>query len=202
MLSPEASRPSGEEGRRTLLRRLRCKRGSAACAMELMPRDDFAPGLVTSQVPGGVELRVAGFALGLWTSDRLSLARMASAPVLRSTAGEEFWAILGLARESGGLESPSSCRGIAGHIAPLARVERALQLSRPAARPRHPLRPGNRTALFRTKRSARCGRHELASRANWRRTATTTTGMPGYATPRWRSRRCPCWETSIAPNGI
>ena len=97
MLSPEASRPSGDEGRRTLLRRLRCKRGSAACAMELMPRDDFAPGLVTSRVPGGVELRVAGFALGLWTSRPVEPAPDGVCAGFSLTAGEEFWAILGLA---------------------------------------------------------------------------------------------------------
>ena len=97
MLSPEASRPSGEEGRRTLLRRLRCKRGSAACAMELMPRDDFADGVVTSQVPGGVELRVAGFALGLWTSQPVEPGPDGVWADFTLTAGEDFWAILGLA---------------------------------------------------------------------------------------------------------
>ena len=99
MLSPDASRPSGDEGRRTLLRRLRCKRGSATCAMELMPRDDFAPGLVTSRVPGGLELRVAGFALGLWTSRPVEPAPDGVCAGFALGAGEEFWAILGLAND-------------------------------------------------------------------------------------------------------
>ena len=99
MLSPNASRPSGEEGRRTLLRRLRCKRGSVTCAMELMPRDDFAPGLVTSRVPGGLELRVAGFALGLWTSRPVEPAPDGVCAGFALTAGEEFWAIIGLAND-------------------------------------------------------------------------------------------------------
>ena len=97
MLAPNAWRPSGDEGRRTLLRRLRCKRGSATCIMELMPRDDFAPGLVTSRVTGGLELRVAGFALGLWTSRPVEPASDGITASFALTAGEEFWAILGLA---------------------------------------------------------------------------------------------------------
>ena len=97
MLAPNAWRPLGDEGRRTLLRRLRCKRGSATCAMELMPRDDFAPGLVTSRVPGGLELSVAGFALGLWTSRPVDPAPHGICAGFALGAGEEFWAILGLA---------------------------------------------------------------------------------------------------------
>jgi GH15 family glucan-1,4-alpha-glucosidase len=97
MLAPQASRLSGDEGCRTLLRRLRCKRGSVTCAMELMPRDNFAPGLVTSPVPGGLELRVAGFALGLWTSRPVEPTPDGACAGFMLTAGEEFWAILGLA---------------------------------------------------------------------------------------------------------
>jgi GH15 family glucan-1,4-alpha-glucosidase len=99
MLSPNVSRPSGEEGHRTLLRRLRCKRGSVTCAMELMPRDDFAPGLVTSRVPGGLELRVAGFALRLWTSRPVEPAPDGAYVGFALTTGEEFWAIIGLAND-------------------------------------------------------------------------------------------------------
>lgn len=99
MLSPDASRPAGDEGRRTLLRRLCCKRGSATCAMELMPRDDFAPGLATSRVPGGLQLRVAGFALGLWTSRPVEPAPNGVCAGFALGAGEEFWAILGLAND-------------------------------------------------------------------------------------------------------
>jgi hypothetical protein len=68
MLSPNDSRPAGGEAKRVLMRRLRCKHGSVRCAMELTPRGDFAAGLVTLPVPGGLELRVAGCALGLWTT--------------------------------------------------------------------------------------------------------------------------------------
>ncbi len=99
MLSPNASRPSGEEGRRTLLRRLRCKHGFVTCAMELMPRDDFAPGLISSRVPGGLALRVAGFALGLWTSRPVDPAPDGVCAGFALGAGEEFWAILGLAND-------------------------------------------------------------------------------------------------------
>ncbi len=97
MLWPDVARPAGDEGRRTLLRRLRCRRGSVPCAMELMPRDGFAPGLITSRVPGGLELRVGGFALGLWTSRPVEPAADGVCAHLALGAGEEFWAILGLA---------------------------------------------------------------------------------------------------------
>ncbi|MBV8505705.1 MAG: glycoside hydrolase family 15 protein [Alphaproteobacteria bacterium] len=97
MLSPDTSRPSGEERRRTLLRRLCCKRGSITCTMELTPCGDFAPGLVTSRVPGGLELRVAGFALGLWTSRPVEPAPDGVCAGFALAAGEEFWAIVGSA---------------------------------------------------------------------------------------------------------
>jgi alpha,alpha-trehalase len=97
MLSPDDARPPGDEGKRTVLRRLLCKRGVVSCAMELVPRDGFAPGVVTSPMPGGVELRVAGFALGLWTSRPVEPARDGVFASFALSGGEEFWAILGLA---------------------------------------------------------------------------------------------------------
>jgi alpha,alpha-trehalase len=97
MLLPRGSQ--SVDSRRALLRRLRCRRGSAQCAMELAPRDDFAPGLVVSKVAGGFELRVAGQALGLWTSGRVEPEEGGVAASLRLGAGDEFWAALSIAEE-------------------------------------------------------------------------------------------------------
>jgi alpha,alpha-trehalase len=99
MLSPHESRPAAEEGQRSMLRRLRCRRGSVRCVMSLAPRDDFHPGLVTSRVPGGLELRVAGRALGLWTSRPVEPEEGRVAADFRLAAGDEFWAVLGVAEE-------------------------------------------------------------------------------------------------------
>lgn len=95
MLSPERSRPPAVEGHRTLMRRLRCRRGSALCVMELTPREDFADSVVISPVPGGCELRLTGQVLRLWTSRPVEpiVDRRASFSL---AAGDEFWAILGL----------------------------------------------------------------------------------------------------------
>ena len=97
MLSPGNSRPAEREGERVLLRRLRCVRGSMPCAMELTPRDNFAPGVAVSPVPGGLELRVGGFALGLWTSRPVASTGAGVAAAFELAAGDEFWAVLGLA---------------------------------------------------------------------------------------------------------
>lgn len=102
MLSPEDRRPVSGESKRTLLRRLRCLRGSVACAMQLTPRDDFTEGVVTSRVPGGLELRVGGLALGLWSSRHFDLAAAGVAASFTLAEGEEFWAVLGLAEDPRG----------------------------------------------------------------------------------------------------
>jgi GH15 family glucan-1,4-alpha-glucosidase len=96
MLSPERGRPPGEEGRRLLLRRLHCRRGSVRCAMELAARGNFAAGPAIATVAGGFELRVAGLALGLWTSQPVQPVEDRVCATFSLAAGDEFWAILGL----------------------------------------------------------------------------------------------------------
>jgi hypothetical protein len=78
--------------------------------MELMPRDDFAPGLVTSRVPGGLELRVAGFTLRLWTSRPVEPAPDGAYVGFALTTGEEFWAIIGLANDQASWNSKQLTR--------------------------------------------------------------------------------------------
>jgi Domain of unknown function (DUF5911) len=68
MLLPKPDPGAGERGQVTLLRRLCCRRGAAECVMELAPRDQFGAAPIVKPVPGGWELRLAGKALGLWTT--------------------------------------------------------------------------------------------------------------------------------------
>jgi GH15 family glucan-1,4-alpha-glucosidase len=99
MLSPEHRRAKGGEVQRTLLRRLRCRRGSVPCITELALRADFDGGPLTSPVPEGLELRIAGLALGLWSSHRLEAKGDRVCSAFRLSSGEEFWAILGVAND-------------------------------------------------------------------------------------------------------
>jgi GH15 family glucan-1,4-alpha-glucosidase len=96
MLSPDDRRPADAEGKRVLLRRLRCRRGSVRCAMRLIPAGDFAPGFTTSPMPGGLGLQVADFVLGLWTSGPVETADDGVGACFLLAAGDEFWAVLGL----------------------------------------------------------------------------------------------------------
>jgi GH15 family glucan-1,4-alpha-glucosidase len=96
MLSPDDRRPAGGEAKRVLLRRLRCRQGSARCAMQLTPVGDFTPGLAISPMPGGLELRVARLALGLWTSHPVEATKNSVGGSFVLAAGDEFWAVLGL----------------------------------------------------------------------------------------------------------
>jgi GH15 family glucan-1,4-alpha-glucosidase len=96
MLLPAGARLADEEGRRRVLRRLRCRRGSTLCRMELTPRYDFAAGPHISPLPDGVELRLAEHDLRLWTSHPVRLRKDRVCASFRLAAGEEFWAILGL----------------------------------------------------------------------------------------------------------
>lgn len=101
MLWPDGRRPPHCEGKRVLLRRLRCRRGSARCSMRLIPADDFTPRFATSPVPGGLELRVADFALGLWASRPVETADNSVGANFSLAAGDEFWAVLGLGEAPG-----------------------------------------------------------------------------------------------------
>ena len=97
MLLPRNAGAARDGQHGMLLRRLCCRRGTALCKMQLAPRDNFAAGPVTSPVPGGLELRVAGLAFGLWTSRPVDPNLDGASASFKLAAGEEFWAILGLA---------------------------------------------------------------------------------------------------------
>jgi alpha,alpha-trehalase len=96
MLRPEDTRPEDEERARIIIRRLRCERGSIACAMELVARCDFRSGAAATTVRGGLRLDLAGYVLGLWTSGPVEQSGDRICTTLSLAAGQEFWAVLGL----------------------------------------------------------------------------------------------------------
>ncbi len=99
---PGDTRPAADAGRRVLLRRLRCRRGAVHCVMEIAPRDDFGAGPVISPVTGGLQLRLAGQALGLWTLAPVAPTEEGVAAAFTLSAGEEFWAVLGAGEDPAG----------------------------------------------------------------------------------------------------
>jgi GH15 family glucan-1,4-alpha-glucosidase len=78
--------------------------------MRLSPAGDFAPGFVAAALPGGLELRIAGFALGLWTSRPVEVSENRVVASFMLADGDEFWAVLGLA-ETPGAWSPNAADG-------------------------------------------------------------------------------------------
>ena len=169
MLAPEERRPAGHEGRRTLLRRLRCRRGSALCAIELIPRDGFAPGLVTSPVPGGLELRIAGQTLALWTSRPVEPNNGSVCATFSLTAGDEFWAALGVGSDPAAWNAAAADEALQATIRYWREWNGRYRYRRSAQRSGHPIRAGHRAAFFRSDRGAgRCA-DQLASRTDRRR---------------------------------
>lgn len=98
MLWPENDRAAGREGRRVLLRRLRCVSGKAVCAMRFAPRRDFAALARMGPAGSGFARGLGGPRLVLWLSRPL-FPDAAHAAALDSefdlAAGEEVWAVLG-----------------------------------------------------------------------------------------------------------
>jgi len=92
MLAPEAERPAGSEGRRTIVRRLRCDRGTVSCLSLVQPRPDFDPEVTIRLVAGGIAFDAGELHLGLWSSQHgTRRARLAARRRIQpqSTAGRE-----------------------------------------------------------------------------------------------------------------
>jgi GH15 family glucan-1,4-alpha-glucosidase len=115
MLSADAWLPQQPQ-RQGLLRRLHCLRGAVSCRMELIARDGFGPGCIISPVPGGLELRVAGFAMGLWTSHAVEPDWHGVIGGFTLAEGESFWAILGIANDPGGWSPGQAAKALEGTI--------------------------------------------------------------------------------------
>ena len=91
----------GVEAARVLVRRLRCSRGTAACAFDLGLRHDFgeAPNLAPAgKAQGEIRIALGDHDLRLWTSRPVDIAEGDGAvrAAFDLAAGEEFWAVLAL----------------------------------------------------------------------------------------------------------
>lgn len=200
MLFPAGTRLAGEEGRR-VLRRLRCRRGSALGTMELAPRYDFGAGPHISPLPGGVELRLAEHDLRLWTSHPVRLREDRVCASFRLAAGEEFWAVLGLG------DDPAAWNVAKAGEALEATIRYWQDLAS-----RYRYQGARRNGIIRSAlviellSFARPGRSPLRRRARCPNglvvTAITIIGMPEFVTPPWRLPRWQCSAISTAQSGI
>src|SRR5579859_5427164 len=94
MAWPQDERPSSTSDSRVVLRRLRCVRGEGACSLLIYPRTNFVRAASVMQVSGGLELRVGGYRLGLWSTQPLQVDATGAHAYFRLRAGEEAWAII------------------------------------------------------------------------------------------------------------
>jgi GH15 family glucan-1,4-alpha-glucosidase len=96
MAWPQDDRPDAVNDSRVVLRRLRCQRGEAACALLLYPRTNFRRAASVMQVSGGLELRVGSFRLGVWSTHPLHEDVTGVRAHFRLRAGEEAWVVVTL----------------------------------------------------------------------------------------------------------
>jgi GH15 family glucan-1,4-alpha-glucosidase len=96
MAWPQDDRPAAVVDKRVVVRRLRCTRGEAACALVMQPRLNFVRAASAMQVSGGLELRAGSFRLGLWATQPLQEDVTGAHAYFRLRAGEEAWAVASL----------------------------------------------------------------------------------------------------------
>jgi GH15 family glucan-1,4-alpha-glucosidase/NAD(P)-dependent dehydrogenase (short-subunit alcohol dehydrogenase family) len=96
MLWPETDRSPERLPRRSILRRLRCRRGRLPCAFELYPRDNFDRDSVLERADGGLRLKAGSHMLGLWTSVPVEIRPGGAVAAFEIGQDEEIWAVLGL----------------------------------------------------------------------------------------------------------
>ncbi|HZT87119.1 MAG TPA: glycoside hydrolase family 15 protein [Stellaceae bacterium] len=93
MMSPETNRPSHLQGRRTLLRRLRCVAGRMDCTLAIAPRRNFEP---PEGLSGGAFRFGDGLRIGWWSSIPVEEIPERLCAEFTLAAGEEVWVVLGL----------------------------------------------------------------------------------------------------------
>ncbi|HEU5368720.1 MAG TPA: glycoside hydrolase family 15 protein [Ktedonobacterales bacterium] len=96
MAWPQDERPDTIKDSRVVLRRLRCQRGEASCALLLYPRTNFLRAASVMQVSGGLELRVGSFRLGVWSTHPLQEDVTGVQAHFCLRAGEEAWMVVTL----------------------------------------------------------------------------------------------------------
>ena len=79
---------------RVLIRRLRCVRGEADCALVLRPRRNFNRAAEVRAGPNGTTFAVGDLDLRLWTDRPLTLDKDSATGAFRLRAGEDAWFVL------------------------------------------------------------------------------------------------------------
>ena len=92
---PQDNRKSADDGRRILVRRLRCTRGLVHCRMVLQPRDDFEQPLEAARHTKHSAVFRGPAPLGFWSSKPMDPAADRIEGEFTVTAGEELWCVFG-----------------------------------------------------------------------------------------------------------
>ncbi|OJV95982.1 MAG: hypothetical protein BGO39_03880 [Chloroflexi bacterium 54-19] len=93
---PQDDRGPGQAGRRAVIRRLRCLKGSFKAVVECNPRLNFQEAAQVSAVEGGYRFDLPGHFLGLWSSVPLEAKPGQVAASFEVKEGEEAWFVLAL----------------------------------------------------------------------------------------------------------
>ena len=99
---PESDGTPDREGRRAVLRRLRCTRGRVRCALEFRPRWDFGKVRRARSGKGELVFRAGPHTLSLWTSGPVEADSTGARAVFDLNQGEDFSAALDLDGPPGG----------------------------------------------------------------------------------------------------
>lgn len=103
MLWPQDARPAGTEGRRVMVRRLRCISGRREVAQTVAPWEDFRSPAAISRRGDVLRIQLRGFDLGLWCSHEMQVDDDGERGTARlaMSAGDEIWAVLDTAGDAG-----------------------------------------------------------------------------------------------------
>ena len=92
---PQDKRKSADDGRRVVIRRLRCTRGQAACRMVLQPRGNFERPLRAARHTKQSAVFDGPAAFGFWSSKPTEPAADRIESEFTLAAGEELWCAFG-----------------------------------------------------------------------------------------------------------
>lgn len=96
MGDPRTERSPGDDGRRVVLRRMRCRKGRFAIVARLAPRDDFAAASPIRTTPGGWRWETPAGPAGVWTSFAMRTDEADLSAAFEMRAGDEAWMAAGL----------------------------------------------------------------------------------------------------------
>jgi GH15 family glucan-1,4-alpha-glucosidase len=95
MALPQNDRPARDEGRRVVIRRLRCTRGTAVCRLVFEPHENFGPALQSVEQTDAGALFRGNTTLYFWCSRRVHGFTRSIETEFILHAGEEVWCAFG-----------------------------------------------------------------------------------------------------------